>query len=73
MTPTDLRMIGECLYGELWQSQLARALGISDRTMRRWAIGKGAPEAHAKTMLALLAQRRAAIDDVLAHLSVTVV
>lgn len=73
MTATELRMIGELLYGEWWQSPLARALGVNDRTMRRWAIGKGAPEAHAKTILALLAQRRGAIDEMLAHLSATVV
>lgn len=35
-----LREIGEFLYGELWQSQLARALNINDRTVRRWLAGK---------------------------------
>lgn len=32
-----LRETGEALYGPRWQSDLARALGVSDRTMRRWA------------------------------------
>jgi hypothetical protein len=31
-----LQRAGEALYGGNWQSQLARALGTSDRTMRRW-------------------------------------
>lgn len=30
---------GQALYGERWQSPLARDLGVSDRTMRRWATG----------------------------------
>ncbi len=32
-----LRETGEALYGPRWQSDLARGLGVSDRTMRRWA------------------------------------
>jgi hypothetical protein len=31
-----LQRAGQALYGDNWQSELARALGISDRTMRRW-------------------------------------
>jgi hypothetical protein len=31
-----LRRAGEALYGERWQSELSRAVGVSDRTMRRW-------------------------------------
>ena len=31
-----LRQAGEALYGERWQSELSRAVGVSDRTMRRW-------------------------------------
>ncbi len=30
---------GEALYGPRWQTELARDLGVSDRTMRRWASG----------------------------------
>ena len=32
--------VGQALYGERWQSPLARDLGVSDRTMRRWAAGQ---------------------------------
>lgn len=30
---------GQALYGQQWQSALARDLGVSDRTMRRWVAG----------------------------------
>jgi len=33
-----LERIGQALYGDRWQRQLARALGVSDRTVRRWVI-----------------------------------
>src|SRR5260370_34598720 len=29
--------VGQALYGSRWQTELARALGVSDRTGRRWA------------------------------------
>ncbi len=31
-----LQQAGEALYGPRWQSELARIVGVSDRTMRRW-------------------------------------
>lgn len=31
---------GQALYGERWHAPLARDLGVSDRTMRRWAAGQ---------------------------------
>jgi len=39
VTPDLLREAGEALYGARWQSDLARDLGVSDRTVRRWAAG----------------------------------
>lgn len=42
---TDLRLrsllarCGACLYGERWQSPLARDLGVSDRSVRAWMAG----------------------------------
>lgn len=39
MTPTTLARVGEALYGPLWQTQLARDLGVAGRTVRRWAAG----------------------------------
>jgi hypothetical protein len=34
-----LRQVGEARHGEHWQSGLSRDLGVSDRTVRRWAAG----------------------------------
>jgi hypothetical protein len=31
---------GRLLFGPLWQCEMARAIGISDRTVRRWAKGE---------------------------------
>lgn len=43
MTDIDkLRTAGEALYGASWQSDLARALGVSVRTMQRWAASESA-------------------------------
>ncbi len=39
MTTTLFREAGEALYGSRWQSDMARALDVSDRTVRRWAAG----------------------------------
>ncbi|MEQ7870764.1 hypothetical protein V6R97_08930 [Chromohalobacter salexigens] len=39
--PNDLEAAGEVLYGERWQSDLARALGISDpRRIRAFMHGE---------------------------------
>jgi hypothetical protein len=34
--PDDLAATGRALYGAHWQGQLAHALGVGDRTLRRW-------------------------------------
>jgi hypothetical protein len=34
-----LRQIGEAIYGPTWQTDLSHAIGVSDRSMRRWAAG----------------------------------
>lgn len=39
MTPKQLEAAGRELYGEQWQTPLADALGVSDRTVRRWLAG----------------------------------
>lgn len=39
MTPALLRQVGGALHGERWQTPLARELGVSDRTVRRWLAG----------------------------------
>lgn len=40
MSPALLHSIGNALYGPRWQSELARDLGVSDRTVRRWSAGE---------------------------------
>lgn len=37
-----LHDVGAALYGPRWQSELAAALGVSVRTVQRWASGKNA-------------------------------
>ena len=41
-TPQEFRALGLALHGGAhgWQSALARRLGVSDRTVRRWASGE---------------------------------
>jgi len=34
-----LEMIGLSMFGEQWQSAIAKKLGVNDRTVRRWAAG----------------------------------
>jgi hypothetical protein len=36
LTSFTLRKAGFALYGEQWRSELGRALGVTDRTIRRW-------------------------------------
>lgn len=65
MTPDLLREAGEALYGARWQSDLARALGVTDRTMRRWLAGAFAvPERIGSEIRALLKARGLALGAV---------
>lgn len=57
---------GEALYGPLWQSALARNLGVSDRTMRRWVAGTTDVPSGLYVDLLRLTQERAAVLDALA-------
>jgi DNA-binding transcriptional regulator YdaS (Cro superfamily) len=47
------------VYGELWQSALARALAVSDRTVRKWVAGDSAWPAYAALHLLSAVQDRA--------------
>lgn len=65
MTPDLLREVGEALYGERWQSDLARDLNVADRTVRRWAAGDfDMPEALGKELRDLCQKRATALDAV---------
>ena len=51
---------GRALYGpnQPWQSALARDLGVSDRTVRRWISGDSAMSARARDALLELVTAR---------------
>lgn len=57
---------GEALYGQQWQSALARDLGVADRTVRRWVAGTSEVPAGLYVDLLRLTQERAARLDALA-------
>lgn len=69
MTPVLLRKAGEALYGQQWQSALARDLKVADRTVRRWANGEfDMPPGLGGELRALLDDRRMVIGWVLSEL-----
>lgn len=57
---------GEALYGPQWQSALARDVGVSDRTVRRWAAGTNDVPAGLYLDLLRLTQERSTLLDGLA-------
>lgn len=61
-----LTQCGQALYGERWQSPLARDLGVADRTMRRWVAGDSPVPVGVHTDLMRLCVERAASLDALA-------
>lgn len=55
---------GEALYGPRWQSELARDLGVADRTVRRWVAGTtDVPPGLYVDLLRLTQERAAVLDD----------
>ena len=61
MARTAIIQIGEALYGPLFQSALARDLGVSDRTMRRWVAGTHEPPEGLQDELHALVRARIAL------------
>jgi hypothetical protein len=69
VTPDELGDVGRLLYGERWQSPLAAALGINDRTIRYWLAGTNRPEIkHVRALIALLERSRGEASDLIVHL-----
>lgn len=62
-----LREAGEALYGSRWQTEISRDLGVSDRTIRRWASGADDMPAGAMTDLWRICLERAQALDALAQ------
>lgn len=71
MSSKLLKDTGEALYGPRWQSDLARDLDVSDRTMRRWVSGvDDLPPGVATDLWRLCEERAALIDEVIERLKV---
>ena len=65
LTAADLAQVGAVLYGARWQSALARDLGVSDRTVRRWVAGTSpVPHPIAGKLAVLLVRRVCAVTHV---------
>ena len=56
---------GEALYGSRWQSDMSRALGVSDRTVRRWVADSSAVPAGVYLDLLRITQEHAGALDAL--------
>jgi hypothetical protein len=64
MTPSRFTEMGRALYGERWQSESARALGRSYRTVRHWLSETWPiPEWVEGEMVRLLAERVEKIEQ----------
>lgn len=58
MTPDTLATVGSALFGPTWQTRLANALSVNDRTMRRWASGENPIPAYVRGELIALCEKR---------------
>jgi len=56
--PQQLERAGKLLYGDRWQSDLARALDVGDRRVREWAAGDRRPSAGIWADIAALLRQR---------------
>ena len=52
---------GEALYGPRFQRELARDLGVNERTVRRWLAGDTSPPEGVRTDLQKLLRKRQAV------------
>ena len=65
-----IKTVGEALYGPRWQTELHRAIGVSDRTVRRWAAGTNdVPSGVYVDLLSLLTEKAAEVDDLTARIN----
>jgi len=67
--PELLEAAGRALHGEHWVSELARTLGVAERTVRRWLAGQfPIPPGIWPELEALCAERAIALDTVRSRL-----
>ena len=60
---------GKALYGDRWQSALARDLDVSDRTVRRWVAGdEDLSPGTAMDLWRLCEERAADLDEIIPRL-----
>jgi len=65
--PGELAIVGEALYGSYWQTDLARELDVSRRTVVRWAA-RGAPELWRARLVELCRERRILLTGITVRL-----
>jgi len=59
-----LRLVGEALYGERWQSPIAVDLGMSDRAIRYWLSAVNAcPDDLGTRLLAVVVRKREELGE----------
>lgn len=56
-----ITQFGEALYGPRFQRELAEALGVNERTMRRWIAGDTSPPESVLDDLKALVRERVAL------------
>lgn len=66
----DLVKYGEALFGPRFQRELAEALEVNERTMRRWIAGDTEPPDGIKAdLLRLLKERQATLKALIGRMS----
>ncbi|KAB0585072.1 hypothetical protein [Edwardsiella anguillarum] len=64
MTKDDLIAAGIAAFGQRWQTEMALALGVSDRTIRNWVSGKyQIPDITSADVVLVLKRRKKEICD----------
>lgn len=56
--PSELDRCGKHLFGERWQSEMARALNVGDRRVREWVSGERKPPAGVWADIAAMIRQR---------------
>lgn len=58
--------IGQALWGTQWQTDMAKALDVSDRTVRRWVAGTTPiPRGIYADLIRVMTERQADLDDLI--------